>query len=183
MYRPRFRYSMRAMLVLMTLCCIGVAWQVGQFRSRKQLIHDIREAGGSSGVKIEGPELLRRWVGDDEYFFQPVRISFGSTSGRSGNPGVDRLNEILARCAQLPELETLDLRGSLANDASLAIVAKTPNLRTLRLSGTSVTDSGVVQLYELSQLRNMWLGGTAVSDECFTQLQRLMPSCRIDRSK
>lgn len=161
--RIRIRYGMRAMLVLMTIVCVGVAWQVNQYKARKHLIADIRAAGGTFGVAISGPHWLREQVGDEEYFYEPVRISFGPMTGLPPADGIE-LNAVLSGCRSLNRLEVLDLRGSSINDESLAIIAELPTVRILRLSNTKITDAGLDHLRELPRLEFIWMGGTEISD-------------------
>jgi hypothetical protein len=180
--RIRLRFGMRAMLVLTTIVCVGVAWRVSQYQARKQLIANIRAAGGTFGVAISGPRWLRDQVGDDEYFYEPVRISFGPMTGLPPADGI-QLNAVLSGCRSLNRLEVLDLRGSSINDESLAIIAELPTVRILRLSNTKVTDAGLEHLRELPRLEFIWIGGTEITNSAIGRFKAVRPGCKITNDR
>ena len=70
-------------------------------------------------------------------------------------------------------------------DAELAVLAKRmenlPNLDTLVLRGSRVTDAGLKQLTGLKQLRSLTLIGTRVTEKGKSDLTRLLPNLQCDR--
>jgi hypothetical protein len=82
--RHYFRYSLRLLIVLVTLVAIVLGLSMSELRRQKAAIQAIDELGGTYGVRIEGPEWLRSLMGDERYFYNASRVSFGP-----GNQGYD----------------------------------------------------------------------------------------------
>ena len=73
----------------------------------------------------------------------------------------------------LPQLQSLYLRGLYLSDAGLVHLRGLKNLRTLYLSGQPVTDAGLVHIMELKQLMGLGLSSTRVTDAGFANLPTL----------
>jgi hypothetical protein len=141
--RRRFQYSLRTLLVLVTLCAIPCSW-VGV---KIQHAHRIREAasamagmGGSVGWDTPSyPAWLRNLLGRD----------FGNN-----------VRSVNLCCAKFVDdrLEHLTVFGQ---------------LRELNLSMTKVTDADLRHLERLSQLEHLWLDSTAVTDAGLEHLKGL----------
>lgn len=163
----------------MTLTVAVVGWKVEQFRDRKRLIQEIDKAGGTYGVRIEGPEWIRKWVDDDEYFYSPVRLTFGSPAGKRVSQGKD-LNDILYECAELPDLITLDLRNSELDDQALSVIGTMSSLEELRLTDVKVSETGLIHIHKLRKLQEISLLNTVLTSMARDSLLKAMPGCKID---
>jgi serine/threonine protein kinase/Leucine-rich repeat (LRR) protein len=73
----------------------------------------------------------------------------------------------------LPQLQSLYLRGRYLSDAGLVHLRGFKNLGTLYLSGQPVTDAGLVHILGLKQLMGLGLSSTGVTDAGFTNLPNL----------
>lgn len=62
MTRYRWRFSLRALLVVTTLVCIGLGWRWMQERNRRLLIRDIEHVGGR--VTIAKPSWIPSFRGE-----------------------------------------------------------------------------------------------------------------------
>jgi serine/threonine protein kinase/Leucine-rich repeat (LRR) protein len=73
----------------------------------------------------------------------------------------------------LPQLQSLYLRGRYLSDAGLVHVRGFRSLGTLYLSGQPVTDAGMIHIMGLEQLMGLGLSTTRVTDAGFTNLTAL----------
>ncbi|HEV3303483.1 MAG TPA: protein kinase [Planctomycetaceae bacterium] len=81
--------------------------------------------------------------------------------------GLKRLEE------DLPQLQSLYLRGLYLSDAGMVHFRGFKSLGTLYLSGQPVTDSGLVHIMGLNHLMGLGLSSTRVTDAGFTNLPTL----------
>lgn len=65
----------------------------------------------------------------------------------------------------------IDLHGTQASDADVALLARLPDLRTLNLYGTGVTDAGLSALRGLTKLQILYLNETRVTDAGLASLK------------
>jgi hypothetical protein len=86
----------------------------------------------------------------------------------------------LANLKELPQLQSLNLRGTRVTDAGLVNLKGLTNLHELDLSETKVTDAGLANLKGLSTLRELDLTDTRVSDEGVMMLKQALPNCWIE---
>ena len=90
--KPRFfRYSLRTLLLVMTVACLWMGLTVKRARDRKQAVEVIRDQGGFVRYEHEtrqfdppGPESIRQLIGD-EYFFTVAHVGF-DIPGPTGRP-------------------------------------------------------------------------------------------------
>src|SRR5215469_3974033 len=131
--RRWFQLSLRAMLVLVTIGCIGLGWEVERVRRQRAAVAAIQAAGGtvmydwhetaprtvSTAGQPKGPVWLRKLIGDD-YFQRPVWVQFLGNARSDGWVNAvgdlpstkylllartDVSDDILARMSSLPNLE------------------------------------------------------------------------------
>src|SRR3954468_17391351 len=85
------RFSLRTLflLTLIFAACLGIAMK--RLRDRKNAIAAIESSGGTMGVDLAGPEWLRKLIGDEECFWDPIRVSLGPIARQSGRdaPSLD----------------------------------------------------------------------------------------------
>ena len=142
--KPRrrwFQYSLRTLLVLMLLVCIGTGWiamKLQQVRRERAAVAAIERLGGEVGTWSRPNAWLRKLLGDN-FFVHPVYVAF------ENDASMEYLHE-------LPQLERLHA-GSQVTDAGLAHLKHVPQLRHLYIAGSQITDAGLEHLKGLAQLK------------------------------
>lgn len=137
--RPRrfLRYGLRALLLLIAVAAIALAYGTHRLRARKAAVVAIQEAGGTMGFRRTGPEWLRSLVDDELAFRDPARVTLGPGS----SPGLECDDATLSfALVEFGRLEVLDARGASITDASTSEFPQLVNLGHLRLEGTGVGD-------------------------------------------
>ena len=152
LFRWRFQFSIRSLLVLTVAVAIPCSWlgvEMKKAKEQKEAVAAIQKLGGKVywEARLPGPAW---WLGlpGDEAFATPTGVNWSNTQV------VDAALQNLTRLSQLQELG---------------------------LEETRVTDAGLENLKGLNQLRLLWLTGTEVTDEGVTKLQQALPNCRIIR--
>lgn len=159
--RRWLRYSLRTLLVLVTIACAAFGWLGWKARAKqeeREAVKAIQELGGTvfydyeyeNGMvwrrKPPGPAWLRNLFGDD--FYTNVAAVHYSGNG---------------------------------SDTELSYVLAFNHLRELHLERTGVTDAGLIQLRELTKLKVLGLDNTKVTDAGVLELQKLLPNLTIIR--
>jgi len=121
------RYSPRTFIVVAVTMSILVALTANRYRQRKAAIEDIQAAGGTMGSELTGPKWLRCFT-DEEYFYEPIRISLGGITGREPNAEAKGIRDLLIPMKQFSRLTALDLRKSSIHDSDLAELRDFRNL-------------------------------------------------------
>jgi hypothetical protein len=177
--KPRrwFRFSLRRLLILVTLLSVPlgwIGWRLGQVRSEQTTIAWIEEMGGE--------------VADPSWFSGRVRrvnLQFLQGSDVSPLVGLKSL-EILslhgtevADVSPLAEIETLkslDLTDTPVSE--LSPLAKLENLRELGIGYTQVRDLSPLLGLKLDKL---YLENTPVNEEQVQRFKQAFPQCQIFR--
>lgn len=168
--RRWFRFSLRALLVLIAIIAIPLAWKVNQVRHQRNVANQIAELGGkitwSRDLRQQeppGPKWLRRWLGDD--FFATVHgIVIDET---------EVTDATLADLASLPDLKSVCLRQTLLTDQGIASLARASHLDTLYIDSSTITDAGLENLENLQHLKNLILAGKQFTDVGIRNVARL----------
>ena len=193
-FRLRFQYSLRSLLIFMLLASIGMAWFFPRLRAARQqrdAVAAIRAIGAKvtydyqaewyaqpRGSTAPTPELLKAWsrqktfrYSDEfhDYVVPPPGPAWARTL-----LGVDYLADVIEvghfwpisgnRCRAGPNPIT---------DACLEQIAKLPRLRVLNLEGSEVSDDGLKLLKGLRGLRKLNLWQTRITDTGLRELQGL----------
>jgi len=151
--RRWFQFSLRQLLVGMSICAVVVAWlkyPIIQTRHEKQVAARVEQLGGSVawGGLVEGRgKKGRSYIG-------AVDLS-----------GTQVSDDDLAEIASLPELTHLNLNDAQIGSEGLAHLAKMSQIKQLELSGTLTTDDDLRQLAELSTLEVLKLEHCQITDE------------------
>ncbi|MHB8974071.1 MAG: leucine-rich repeat domain-containing protein [Pirellulaceae bacterium] len=199
--RRWFPYSLRTMLVLMLLACIGMGWfavKMQRIRKEQEAVAAIEGLGGSVSwafpdfpKESRGRAWLRKLLG--ERF--AIRPDFAEIRNDAAMEYLRELTHIpnlvligrqftdagLAHLKGLTQLQSLDLSGTQVTDAGLEHIKELTQLQWLSLESTQVTDAGMEHLKGLSQLEELDLTNTQVSDSGVSSLQQALPNCRISR--
>ncbi len=172
--RRRYRqFSLRTVLVVLTLVCVWFGWQVNRANQQRKVVAWVLEMGGSvrydyeiddAGVAIAdakptSPEWLR------DFYDQVVYVHLNDTQVSDLTP-----------LANLKSLEWLHLGNTLVSD--LTPLANLKSLQRLVLGNTQVSD--LTPLANLKSLKWLVLWDTQVSD--LTPLENLIGLERLDLS-
>jgi hypothetical protein len=187
-------------LASIVLVVVAVGLQFGLPIYRQQMaIRAIERVGGRiDGVKLRGPDWLRKRLGDERMkLFNEVtavdlyrsRATDVTLSEIRGLSGMQRLNLVNANVTDaglvnlkgLAELRLLLVSGTRVTDAGLVHLKGLTSLRWLLLDGTEVTDAGMPHLKDLRDLEWLGLCDTRVTDRAIAELQRSLPRLQVYR--
>ncbi|MEN6451859.1 MAG: hypothetical protein ABFC96_15320 [Thermoguttaceae bacterium] len=182
-FRWRFQYSLRSLLLLTAAAAIACSWlttAIEQARRQREAIAAILKARAGvfydlseARIVTPSPPPLETLLGTD--FFRDV-------AGVQNHKHSTRFADAdLERVAELKSLLSLRLRCSRVTDDGLKYVARLPQLTELSLSDTSITDAGLEHLTGLSRLKYLTLSRTNVTDAGAKRLQEALPKCTIIR--
>ena len=162
--RRWLRYSMRGMLLLVTLSGIWLGVLVKRANDQRKSVDAVKELGGSilydfqmtgdsmydydKDAELPGPDLLRDLIGID-YFADVVGVDLDKTS-----------TDDLAPLSALGSLKFLSLDGTSVSD--LTPLSGLGDLQKLWVAETSVSD--LTPLSGMRELQELYLGDTLVSD-------------------
>ena len=193
--RRLLRFSLRAMLVVLTVFGVWLGVQVNRANKQRAVVRWVTENGGAVGYhwqwseygnKTE-PDWLRQQIGDD-YFRSVVEVNLDHTNVHKVSP-LAELGELkllllrdtqvkdLSPLARMTKLEDLGLRGTTVSD--LSPLSNLSSLKYLSIDGNQVDD--LTPLVGLSRLENLYIKGTQVTDEQISELQKALPNCVISR--
>jgi hypothetical protein len=153
------QYSLRTLMVLVTLCAFACSWlavKMQQARKQREAVETIQKLGGvvqylhetgttTTRGRPPGPAWLRKILGDD-FFAYVVQVYLADT-------------QITDDCLE-------HLRGM-------------SQLTVLFLDNTNITDAGLKHLDHLTQLRYMSLKNTHVTDNGLKRLAQELPNCHL----
>jgi hypothetical protein len=165
-FRRRFQFSIRSLLVFMLLCAVVCSWfavRMNEAKGQREAVAAIR----ARGVYVEYPESSApAWLVNSlgvEFF---EGISFADCPFAFDD-------EDMVYLSGLANLEVLYLVRTQVTDSGLEHLKGLANLQALSLSGTQVTDSGLEHLKGLANLRWLNLSGTQVTDSGLEHLKGL----------
>jgi len=168
--RRWFRYSMRTMLVVVTVLCVLLALVIVPAERQRRTVQKIRALGSASkavydyeyegrrgwGAELRGPEWLRRWIGVD-YFQHVVSVHLQLSPGGEVTP--DDLSN-------LSGLRHLAVYGMPITDDGLHKLARLRNLESLSFGDSSeITDRGLEHLSSLTELTHLFVASNQITGE------------------
>jgi internalin A len=156
--RRRLRVSLRALMVLVTLLCLGLAWWVNEAKVQKDAVLRLRELGnqviyrhdtdvGGKG-EVDAPKWLVDFLGID--FFSAPKVLYLTVC----------TNDDLLAASRLKHVRKVTLLDRRADD--LSPLKKLELLDTLVLFNSTITEADL--LSDLSNLEFMWLNSTQIID-------------------
>lgn len=162
--RRRFQFSLRTMLIVMTLVAVWTGWTVSKAQRRQRAIAAIERLGGFIDYK-------HKWK-DGE--FRP----------NAEPPGPTWMRKILGeRFAAEPLEIQLFADGRMRpiefTDSEAAEISQFGELTWLVLMDTKLTDAGLRHFHRLKKLGRLDLERTAVTDVGVAELKRVLPDCRV----
>ncbi|MGA2257086.1 MAG: hypothetical protein ABSG53_20735 [Thermoguttaceae bacterium] len=190
-----FQYSLRTLLVLVTLCVIAcslIATFVRSVAVAQQEVREtciaIRDMGGRAvprGGFSLGCSIMA-------VYFRGVRVTDTDLEQLKGLKRLSQLHELCLEGTQITDaglenlkgftqLQDLELEDTKITDAGLEHLKGCRQLEYLSLTGTPIADAGLVRLEAMSQLKRLWLEGTKVTDVGLKKLHQALPNCEIVR--
>ena len=173
--RRWLRFSLRSLLILITVLSIWLGVKVNQARRQKDAVAALRGLGATVYYEhqrhagrfntfdaekvLDVPGWLRELAGDD-FFQSVVCVQFS----RSARPVT---NDDLAHLAALPRLESLnflDVAGAVT-DAGLANLPRPDRLVCLIAQGTLIGDETLKRLADSTRLEVLHLDRTRVTEQ------------------
>jgi hypothetical protein len=199
--RRSSRFSMRTMLLLMSICCVCMGvWTlyVEPFRAQAASLQKVSELGGKSVSTAAAGPRWQRWLVEtmvgSEHFVDVETVDLRGRRVTSRDvaslAGLRRLNTLyldrgevtddnVVTLANMAELRQLSLIYTRVSDAGLTRLANHANLQTLYLTGTPVSDSSVKTLSSLPSLREVYVRWTGISADGARELQKALPKCAV----
>ena len=181
MFRRRFQFSLRMLLVMVVVVALPISWLAVEMRAARkyeELVKAIENvAHGGKGVYYDfqidasgdeipgatppGPAWLTN-VLEDDFFTDLACVCFCDDSGTDAE---------LERLEGLWQLQRLHLDNTKITDNGLDHLKALTQLRQLSLNKTQITDEGVDRLQAMIQLEKLDLAGTKVTDNGLRYLQ------------
>jgi hypothetical protein len=208
-FKCRFQFSIRSLLVLTVAVAVPFGWlgvEMRRARKQKAAVDAILSLGGgiryawgtdTLGVPIErstsASASLQDLLGLD-FFAQVVQAEFsGIQLTDRGLEAIRDLTQVrwlflsnskvtdgrLQVIGSLPSVEGLDLDDSKISDAGLKHLGAMASLKWLGIRGNHITDIGLEQLHGLTGLESLGLNRTQVTDHGVKKLQQALPNCKI----
>lgn len=206
----RWRYRLRALLLLVLLASIGMSWfaaRMHRARRQREAVAAIEKSGGCviyyheegtpfpfSRMPPRGPLWLRRLLGDD-FFRTVLEARVTSDADFQHLKQLDQLKRVRF-CGPIGEsaafcLEELHLtpEPTLADQdpvcAEWEQIAQLSKLEELYVGATDVGDAELERLKAMAQLRCLDLYGTKITDAGLRHLAGLtrLETLRLDRTQ
>ena len=183
--RRFFRYSLRTLMLVVTVFCIWMGITAKRAREQRQAVEAIREVGGFVYHEHQmhpsyspSPKWLLRLIGEDYFSSVSYVFMFGPTAGT--DPSRSKVNDVsLAAIERFTDLRWLSLSNTQFTDAHMEYLNGLTKLEKLYLSGNPISDEGLLQLKGLTNLQELGLYATQVTDEGVMKLQEALPNCKI----
>jgi hypothetical protein len=206
--KPRrrwFQFTLRTLLVLMLLVCIGMGWlgvKMQQTRKQRAAINAIVHGGGRVTNWGNFTSTFEGWQGpsrrtmalylpspeyqsyvDESQVHAWLRWLLGDDFFTHPTMTVVTSTVGMEHLGGLPQLESLILIDDQISDTDLRYLKCLPRLEALYIFGNSITDDGLNHVEELTQLRDVYISSTKVSDSGVKELQQALPNCEIHHEK
>lgn len=162
------RYTLRSLLVSVTMLCVGLAISDAPAKRRRRAVDAIQVLGGKvtfAQADIGGTSALRRWL--PERYFDCDNVQTVDLSGTKAN------DTTLAEIEWLTRLKRLNLHGTQTTDVGLSHLRRLYALEELELRNTQITDAGLTHLASLTALRKLAMERTRITGEGLGDLHAL----------
>jgi hypothetical protein len=172
--RRWFRFSLRTLLIVVTIVGVAAGWKMNQVRNLRCAVAEAQRLGAkityaheldtSPPVEPPGPKWLRQFVGDD-FFEEVCQIQIFNDQAN---------DDTLALIAKLPRISSLIVRSNAITDKGLASLAGASGLEALELSSANITASGYANLKGLRKLMTIvFSSNPTVDDSWLTEIAKL----------
>lgn len=172
---------MRSLLIAMTVLCLLIGFKVKEMRDRRASVTAVDAVGGASKILIEGPEWLRKLIGDEKAFHNVGSVSL--TPSRTDYdliPDFDNLlRDIIPHLNNFSHFYKLNIASSPVTDKGLSHLADLTYLEKLNISDTEVSDSGLKILEKIETLQLLNIRNTKVTPNGVAKFQKALPNCKV----
>lgn len=170
--RRWLRFSVRGLLLAVTVLCVWLAWHVDRGNRQRDAAAAVRETGGAALYDYEAdiydsgysfsnclrePSTWERIEGQigREYCNDVVIVDF--TFAEEAGKGIESLDGF-------PRLRWLHAPGESITDDSLDHIAEQSRLEQLHLRGASITDDGLQSICRLRRLSHLSVAECDIGD-------------------
>jgi hypothetical protein len=174
-FRQRFQFGLRMLLLLMLATAIPCSW-LACCIDRAKREHEValhlqneRNCQIETETGLVPPQWLTHLLGEN--YFTNVHFICHQNSDFSDND--------LRLCRDFDNLEICLLNRTSVTDAGLEYIENLANLKHLELSDTPITDAGLKHLAKLTCLETLNLTGTNVTEAGVQRLQSQLPRCKV----
>jgi hypothetical protein len=176
--KRRLRFSLRALLILVTLAGLPFAW-VQRARQQRANLEALLKSNPSADVEYDADSSQQRWPVD--------LLGIDYVANVTGATLLYPTDADLARLARFERLEWVVLeRGIDMTDEGLRQVVSLRRLKRLVISDAEqISDAGLRQLAALTSLEYLQVdrGRHRIGRETLEFLRRALPKCRIEISE
>jgi hypothetical protein len=179
-----FRFSLRAMLLMVTLLCMWLGVTANRANQQRRAAERIKAAGGDVGYDYEIDEN-HNWRHDDPSAPSPkwlsdiIGVDYSATVVDVHLHDLD--DDSLAALVSLPHLRSLVIfDGPNVTDARLERLQELPRLERLQpWMCDRLTDAGLQHLAGLKHLSHLIVSGAKITPAGLRELQKAMPNLII----
>jgi hypothetical protein len=170
LFRWRFQFSIRSLLVLVIAVAIPCSWLAAKMQQagrQRQAIALVQSLGGVVHEERYVPDLLQTLHGllPDVFFAEIHFVEFDSKSNAVSDAHLDELVKLL------PHIDILLLSSTNVTNAGMETLNGLNELNYLSLSNTKVTDVGLERLSGLKQLHMLFVDNTEITDAGLERLK------------
>lgn len=186
MWFPSFRFSLRALLVGVTLIVLLLGYVANQAWKQKQIVETLQNEGATVRYKYQyAPFDPPEKASSDPHAEPPwlarfIGIDFCSSVVRVNAKGSRNPDKVARLSAQLHELRWLFIQDCSLRDEHLPPLKQLKNLRGLYLRGTEITDNSVRILSTFKGLHKLSVTNTSLTAEEAVVLESNLPSCDVN---
>ena len=188
--RRSFRFSIRTLLVLVTLFGVYLGIRMNAVRQAEVAVALVKEhggrvtfgypqdhRGGSTYWQPARPPWRRALMGNGEY----DRVATVYLSDQSYPCNDATLARLIPHLRRLPGLWEMDLSCSSITNEGAEHISQLQGLKWLNLDSTDLDDGCIRLLGRLQGLEKLSVRKTEVSKQGIEELQQLLPACEIRR--
>src|SRR5262245_44436119 len=171
------RFSLRTMLVAMTVLAIWLGLYVKSYRDRRAAVAAIENLGGVMGIQYMGPEWIRNRVKDEKYFWDPAGVHFSNDDDKLTDADVAT---VVAHMTKFQRLRDLSIPGTkITNDAIPLLMPLANKLAYLDVSRSEISTDAIRHLKKFSKLEKLIIPNTLSSSD-IEEFKKVLPNCIVD---
>jgi hypothetical protein len=178
LFRRRFQFSLRSLLVLTVNVAIPFSWlavEMKRAEEQKAFLETVtfkRYDYQRNCTTLSEPAWICNLMGED-FFADVSELMIWRLYGQGISD--TELNYV----EEMSQLKWLMLNDITFTDAGLCHVRGLSQLELLQLRNAQVTDAGLECIQGLNQLKELDLRQTQVTDAGIAKLQKALPNCKI----
>ena len=180
-YRKWFRFSMRSLLMVVTVLCLWIGYEAKEMQDRRASVAAVDAIGGASNIRVEGPGWLRKLIGDEKAFYNVGSVSL--TPSHTDYELIinfdNELRGIIPHLNDFSHFYKLNLASSPITDKGLEYLKDLTRLEKLILNDTEVSDTGLGFLGKIETLEYLNIRNTKVTQNGIAKFQKALPNCKV----